>query len=378
MKYRKLGTNNDMVSVLGYGCMRLPVIDGNIGNIDEKLAIEQIRYGIDKGINYIDTAYPYHMGHSETVVGKALKNGYREKVFLADKLPTWLIKSNEDMYNYLDKQLEKLDTEYIDFYLIHTLDKMKWKRVLKNNLFEFIENSKTQGKIKQIGFSFHDDYELFEEIVDAYDWDFCQIQLNYMDEDYQAGLKGLAYAKSKDLDVIVMEPLKGGTLANNVPKDIDNIWKSVNSKRSAAGWALQYLWNYDGISTVLSGMNSYEQIDDNIKEACESGIDSLSKKERETIEKVKEIYKSRILVNCTGCKYCMPCPHGVDIPGCFSSYNNANIYNNFDYYNNHYLIFMSDSEKAGRCIKCGVCEELCPQHLPIMDLLEKVRNKFGK
>jgi hypothetical protein len=378
MKYRKLGTNNDMVSVLGYGCMRLPVIDGNIGNIDEKLAIEQIRYGIDKGINYIDTAYPYHMGHSETVVGKALKNGYREKVFLADKLPTWLIKSNEDMYNYLDKQLEKLDTEYIDFYLIHTLDKMKWKRVLKNNLFEFIENSKAKGKIKQIGFSFHDDYELFEEIVDAYDWDFCQIQLNYMDEDYQAGLKGLAYAKNKDLDVIVMEPLKGGTLANNVPKDIDDIWKSVNSKRSAAGWALQYLWNYDGISTVLSGMNSYEQIDDNIKEACKSGIDSLSKKERETIEKVKEIYKSRILVNCTGCKYCMPCPHGVDIPGCFSSYNNANIYNNFDYYNNHYLIFMSDSEKAGRCIKCGVCEELCPQHLPIMDLLEKVRNKFGK
>ena len=378
MKYRKLGKNNDMVSVISYGCMRLPILDGNVGNIDEALAIQQIRYAIDKGINYIDTAYSYHMGHSELVVGKALKAGYREKVYVADKLPTWLIKEPQDMYKYLDKQLSKMGIDCIDFYLIHTLDKKKWEKALKNNLFEFIEKAKSTGKIKQIGFSFHDNYEVFKEIVDAYNWDFCQIQLNYMDEDYQAGLAGLKYAESKELDVIIMEPLRGGTLANNVPEDIDKVWKSIYKERSAAGWAFHYLWNFRGVSTALSGMNSFEQIDDNIKEACTSEVDSLTKKEKETINKVKEIYKSRILINCTGCKYCMPCPHGVDIPGCFASYNNANIYNNFEYYNNHYLIFISDTEKASRCIKCGVCEESCPQHLPIMDLLEDVRNKFGK
>ncbi|MBK5254036.1 MAG: aldo/keto reductase [Peptostreptococcaceae bacterium] len=377
MKYRKLGNNNDLVSVIGYGTMRLPILNNSPGNIDEPKAIEQIRYGIDRGINYVDTAYPYHMGNSELVVGKALKDGYREKVFLADKMPTWLIKEPSDMDNYLDKQLEKLDTDYIDFYLIHTLDQKKWDNCLKNNLFEFIDRAKKSGKIKQIGFSFHDEVSLFKEIIDKYNWDFCQIQLNFMDEDFQAGLEGLKYAGDKNIDVIIMEPLRGGTLANNIPENIGNIWKSLGKDRSAAGWALQYLWNYKEISTVLSGMNSIDQIDDNVSEASKSESDSLSKKEHDAINEVKKIYKNRALIDCTKCNYCMPCPNGVDIPGCFEIYNNANIYNNLDYYRNQYQIFMSEDERASNCIECGLCEDACPQNLEIIALLKQVRIKLG-
>lgn len=378
MKYRKLGNNNDLVSAIGYGTMRFPVLNKDPSKIDESTAIEQLRYGIDSGINYIDTAYAYHMGNSEIVVGKALKDGYREKVFLADKLPTWLIKEPSDMDKYLDEQLKKLDTNCIDFYLIHTLDRKKWDNCLNNGLFEFIDRAKKSGKIKQIGFSFHDEFSVFKEIIDKYSWDFCQIQLNYMDEDFQAGLEGLRYAGKNDIDVIIMEPLRGGTLAKNVPPNIDKIWKSLGKNRTAAGWALQYLWDYKEVSTVLSGMNSIDQIDDNIDEASKSEVNSLTKEEHEAISAVKEIYESRKLIDCTKCNYCMPCPNGVDIPGCFEVYNDANAYNNLEYYKDQYDGFISEDEKASNCIECGLCEEACPQNLQIIELLKKVDEKLGE
>ncbi|NLY82147.1 MAG: aldo/keto reductase [Clostridiales bacterium] len=378
MKYRKLGNNNDLISVIGYGTMRFPVLNKDPSKIDESTAIEQLRYGIDSGINYIDTAYGYHMGNSEIVVGKALKDGYREKVFLADKLPTWLIKEPSDMDKYLDEQLEKLDTDYIDFYLIHTLDRKKWDNCLNNGLFEFIDRAKKSGKIKQIGFSFHDEISVFKEIIDKYSWDFCQIQLNLMDEDFQAGLEGLKYAGKNNIDVIIMEPLRGGTLANNVPENIDKIWKSLGKNRTAAAWAFHYLWDYKEVSTVLSGMNSLKQIDENVAEASDSEVNSLTKEEHEAMSAVKEIYKSRKLIDCTKCNYCMPCPNGVDIPGCFEVYNDANIYNNLEYYKDQYDGFISEEEKASNCIECGLCEEACPQHLPIMELLKKVDSKLGE
>ncbi len=378
MKYRKLGNNNDLISVIGYGTMRFPVLNKDPSKIDESTAIEQLRYGIDSGINYIDTAYAYHMGNSEIVVGKALKDGYREKVFLADKLPTWLIKEPSDMDKYLDEQLEKLDTDYIDFYLIHTLDRKKWDNCLNNGLFEFIDRAKKSGKIKQIGFSFHDEISVFKEIIDKYSWDFCQIQLNLMDEDFQAGLEGLKYAGKNNIDVIIMEPLRGGTLANNVPENIDKIWKSLGKNRTAAAWAFHYLWDYKEVSTVLSGMNSLKQIDENVAEASDSEVNSLTKEEHEAMSAVKEIYKSRKLIDCTKCNYCMPCPNGVDIPGCFEVYNDANIYNNLEYYKDQYDGFISEEEKASNCIECGLCEEACPQHLPIMELLKKVDSKLGE
>lgn len=377
MKYRSLGHNKN-VSVLGFGCMRLPVVDGKYGQIDEVESTKQVRYAIDHGVNYIDTAFPYHEQHSEEFVGRVLQDGYREKVFLATKLPSWLIKTREDMDKYLDIQLEKLQTDYIDYYLLHALNKGSWENYVKLDVFDFIEKALASGKIKNIGFSFHDEYPVFETIINAYDWDFCQIQMNYFDEEYQAGLKGLRLAGEKGIDVIIMEPLRGGRLAQQGPGVIQEIWKKAEEQHSSAGWALRYLWNYPEVKTILSGMNNMDHIKENIEEAGQAEVGMLKASEQQLITQVKEVYKSRIQVDCTNCRYCMPCPYGINIPGNFMFYNNAYVFDDKEHYKHHYYLQLKPEELAEACQQCGQCETVCPQNIAIIKELENVAEYFKK
>lgn len=379
MKCRTLGKRNpNEVSIIGFGCMRLPSLNGNEGEINEIEATKQIRYAIDNGLNYLDTAWIYHQGKSEGFLAKVIKDGYREKVYVADKLPSWLVKSREDMDKYLDIQLARLEVEYIDYYLLHALNKGSWDNLVKHNVYDFIEKAFASGKIKNIGFSFHDTYEVFEEIVTAYNWDFCQIQMNFYDEEYQAGLKGLELAGKEGVGVIIMEPLRGGNLATNVPNGVKEIYNGVNDKSSAAGWALKYLWNKEEVKLVLSGMNNLDHIKDNIKEACQAEVNMLSAEEVNALKEVKKFYKSRIQVDCTACKYCMPCPFGVNIPGNFSIFNNAFVFDNVDKFKDQYFRFIPEKSRADICVSCGECVLKCPQNINIPLELEKVNKLFAK
>ena len=377
MLYRKFGKTNEMVSILGYGCMRLPLMPGNDpSKIDEEEGIKLLHYAIDQGVNYIDTAYPYHGtgmgggGQSEPFVGKALKNGYREKVKLATKLPSWLIKSREDMDKYLNEQLERLDTDHIDFYLVHSLNAHTWKVLKENGISEFLEQALKDGRIKYAGFSFHDKLELFKEIVDYYDWSFCMMQYNYLDEEYQAGTEGLKYAAAKGMGVAVMEPLRGGKLATHIPEDVKMVFDEAETKRTPAEWALRWVWNHPEVSLLLSGMNSMEQIDSNLKTASEAVSDTLTSKELAIMDKAKSTFKARIKVNCTACGYCMPCPSGVNIPTNFSIINNYHMFGENNYTK------LEEKQKASNCIKCGICETHCPQGISIREELEDIVTTF--
>ncbi len=376
MLYREFGKTGEKISILGFGCMRFQVEDDDPKKIIEDKAIDQIRHAVDRGVNYIDTAYPYHGGMSELLVAKALKDGYREKVKLATKLPSWLVKTREDMDKLLNEQLEKLQTEYIDFYLIHALNKGFWENLKKCDVFDFMDKALADGRIKHIGFSFHDELPLFKEIVDAYDWEFCQIQYNFMDENYQAGLEGLNYAADKGLGVVIMEPLRGGSLVRKIPDDIQAIWDKADVKRTPAEWALKFIWNHGGVSTILSGMNEMIQVDENIDSAEDSVPGMLTKKEEELINEVKDVYLSRTKVNCTACKYCMPCPFGVDIPQNFTFYNNASIYLDHEGQKQTYHKYFAQDKWASKCQECGVCEEHCPQNIPIREKLKEVAAFF--
>jgi predicted aldo/keto reductase-like oxidoreductase len=375
MLYRELGQTGKSVSILGFGTMRLPVLGGDDSKVDEEKAAKMIHYAIDNGVNYIDTAYPYHGGMSEFAIGKALQDGYREKVFLATKLPSWLVTSREDMDRYLNEQLERLRTDYIDFYLLHALNRDYWSLLKKHGVFDFLDSALKDGRIKYTGFSFHDNIDLFKEIVDSYPWDMCQIQYNFMDEDLQAGKEGLMYAASKGLGVVVMEPLRGGYLASNVSQEVQEIWDSTETPRSPVEWGLRYLWDYPEISVVLSGMSDLAQIESNIKFAADGFPNSLTEEEKKLISKVKEIYRSKTRVNCTGCRYCMPCPSGVNIPENLKHLNNAEM---FDKIEEEKLIYSSLEGKASNCTECGECEIKCPQKIPVRELLKEVSKLFDK
>lgn len=377
MLYRKFGKTNEMVSTLGFGCMRLPLLgEGDPTKIDEEKAIKLIRYAIDQGVNYIDTAYPYHGidmskgGKSEPLVAKALKDGYREKVKLATKLPSWLIKTREDMDKYLNEQLKRLNTQTIDFYLVHGIDSSTWPQLKEAGIAGFLDQAIKDGRIKYAGFSFHDNLELFKEIVDYYDWSFCQIQYNYLDENFQAGTEGLKYAAKKGLGVTIMEPLRGGKLVN-VPDDVKDIFNQAEIKRTPAEWGLGWILNHPEVSVVLSGMNEMEQVSENIKIASETKANTFTEKELEVIEKAKNSFMKKIKVNCTACGYCMPCPEGVQIPRNFSAYNDYYMFGKSDTYNR-----LGPKQKASNCIECGKCEEHCPQGIQIPKELKKVKELF--
>lgn len=372
MLYRKFGSTDFDASKLGFGAMRLPTVDGDEGKINELEAIRMIRYAIDHGVNYVDTAYAYHQGKGEIVVGKALQNGYREKVKLATKLPVWLTESYTDFDKYLNEQLQKLGTDHIDFYLLHALNKNTWPKAKELGIMRFLDGAIADGRIRYAGFSFHDERALFQEIVDSYPWTFCQIQYNYMDTEIQAGSEGLKYAAAKGLAVIVMEPIKGGKLAKNPPRSIQTLWNSAQVKRTPAEWALRWVWNHPQVSLVLSGMSTLEQVEENLRIAAEAEPNSLSVEELSLIGQAKKTYTHLTKVGCTGCSYCMPCPSGVDIPRNFTLYNDAYIYDQLDASVMAYQRFLEDGARASACVECGECEAVCPQQLSIRDYLKEV------
>jgi len=387
MLYRKMPKSGDELSILGFGCMRLAV-KGD-GSIDEERATRQVRDAIDHGVNYVDTAWPYHEGQSEPFLGRALADGYREKVRLATKLPSWLIERREDMDRYLNAQLEKLRTDRIDYYLVHALVGDLWDKVENLDVAGFLDMAKADGRIRNAGFSFHGAGKDFSRIVDAYGWDFCQIQYNFLDEQNQAGTSGLEYAASKGLGVIIMEPLRGGNLTKTVPPAIQEIWDEAPTKRTPAEWALRWVWNHPEVTVVLSGMNEESHIEENLRVADQAYPDSLSKAELELVKRVERKYREILKVACTGCRYCMPCPSGVNIPLCFEEYNNLHLVDNPEGEKFMYAarlggaVALGKPEFASLCVQCGECVEKCPQHLDIPTILESVVDElegpdFGK
>lgn len=372
MKYRKFGKLDWKVSALGFGAMRLPILGNDAAKINEPEAISMIRYAIDNGVNYVDTAYVYHRGNSETVVGKALQNGYRKKIKLATKMPTWLVKSQQDMEKYFEEQLKRLDIEYVDFYLLHGLDAERWTKLTDMKVLEWLTKKKEEGKIKHLAFSFHDEYAAFKKIIDDYDgWTMCQIHYNYVDSHYQAGTRGLKYAASKGLAVVIMEPIAGGRLATTPPPEIQAIWDKAEKKKKPAEWALQWVWNQPEVSVVLSGMSTMEQVKENVRSAGRSAPGSLTEKELKIINLVAKKYAQFGYVGCTGCRYCQPCPEGVNIPTIISLYNEYFMKDRNDEIKKKYWEHITPESQAKRCARCGKCEEVCPQKLPVRDIINR-------
>ncbi|QEE16907.1 aldo/keto reductase [Promethearchaeum syntrophicum] len=386
MKYRKMGSLDWEVSALGFGAMRLPMLkEGDTEKVDVQEAIRIIRYGIDNGINYVDTAWPYHGGESEKIVGQALKDGYREKVKLVSKLPMWEVNKAEDFDIFLSKQLEKLQTDHLDIYLFHGLTKNRFKKLKNLNLIEKMEQAREKGLIHHIGFSFHDTREVFKEIIDFYHWDMAQIQHNYIDIEYQASIEGLQYAANKGIAVVIMEPIKGGKLANPTPGVTEILEKSA-IKRSPVDWALQFLWNKKEVSVVLSGMGSYQMVKENVKSASNSGIGLLTPSEKETLKQLAVAFRKVLKIPCTTCGYCLPCPNGVNIPGSLGYINELawgrkrkelETWYNFMAKTEEELKERPNEGNASFCIKCGECLEKCPQSIDIPTELEKINEIFG-
>ena len=376
MQYRRFGKLDWKVSALGFGAMRLPVIGGEYGKIDEPEATRMVRHAIDQGVNYVDTAYGYHDGNSEHVIGRILQDGYRQKVRLATKLPCWHVKTADDFDRLLNEQLEKLQTDTIDYYLLHSLGKDSWRKVHGLGVLDWAEGAIADGRIRYLGFSFHDDYDTFQEIVDAYDrWTFCQIQYNYMDIENQAGTKGLKYAASKGMAVVVMEPLLGGKLVNP-PEAVQALWDTAATKRSAADWALQWLWNQPEVSVVLSGMSAMEQVEQNLVSASRSGAGSLSGADRDLLKRVQAKYSELNPVPCTACEYCLPCPEGVNIPRVFAIYNEGMVYEEMEQARKRYAR-MRDDQLGSLCVQCRRCESRCPQHIEISEWIPRAHEELA-
>ena len=369
MQYRKDKYGND-ISALGYGCMRFTK-KGNSADLDK--AEKEVMAAIEAGVNYFDTAYVY--AGNEVAVGEILhRNHCREKINLATKLPHYLIKSIDGVEKMFQEELRRLQTDYIDYYLMHMLtDIPTWEKLKKLGMEEWIREKKASGQIRQIGFSYHGNSAMFCQLVDAYDWDFCQIQYNYMDEHSQAGVEGLRYANRKGLPVIIMEPLRGGKLVNMLPKEAHEAIAKSDRGYTAAEWGLRWLWDQPGVTCVLSGMNSSEMVAENIRIASEMTVGQFTETDFQTIEEIRKAIRKKEKVGCTGCRYCMPCPKGVDIPGIFHYYNLSSIEKKSttrkEFARNMGL--RKDSCMASQCIKCGKCEKHCPQHIAIREKLQE-------
>lgn len=372
MLYRQMGKTGDFVSVLGYGCMRFPKKGRKI---DQERTEKQVISAIKQGVNYFDTAYMY--GGSEAALGKILSKGYRDKVMIATKMPAFLVRSRKDMDSFLNTSLERLQTDYIDYYLMHSLSGTAgWERIKGLGAEDFLAGARASGKIRRIGFSYHGDRDNFRDIVDDYPWDFCMIQYNYLDEHNQAGREGLEYAASKGLGVAVMEPLRGGFLANRMPRQVQELLEHGEGERTPAEWALRWVWNHPQVSVVLSGMNEEAHIAENIRIAGSAHPGSLSVEALDHIEHVKKILAGMVKIGCTGCGYCMPCPAGVNIPMCFNYYNDKYLFHDrrfqFNYLGMTIGIEGSAPSYASLCRDCGKCEKHCPQDLPIRKHLQEV------
>ncbi len=379
MQYRIVPKNGDKLSALGFGCMRLP-LKGQV--VDEERAIKQIRFAIEHGVNYVDSAPPYHGGESEKVLGKALLDGYRSKVKVATKLTPFMLRKPEDMGQMLDTQLQKLQTDHIDYYLLHGLEAEYWKKMQDFGAIKFLEKAKADGKIVNISFSFHGSLGLFKEIVDAYDWTMCQIQYNLLDEELQAGTEGLKYAASQKLAVVVMEPLRGGGLADKLPADAKKFYDDAPIKRSPAEWGLRWVWNHPEVTLVLSGMNEEAQIVENIKTA-ETALPNIMKaQELDVVKNVAEAYRRLLKVPCTGCQYCMPCINGVNIPRNFQAYNEFYLSGDEQQARGLYAAFLMGGLTGVRadavlCKDCKQCVARCPQHINIPEKLKEVAKDLG-
>ena len=374
MEYRKMEKLGISTSLLGFGCMRFPT--NADGSIDEKEALAMIDTAYQSGVTYFDTAYPYHGGTSEGVTGKALARYPRDSYYLATKLPVWDVKSIADAERIFHEQLERLQKDYIDFYLMHALNSAHWNVIKELGLLAYCEKLRAAGQIKYLGFSFHDGYEVFEEILNSYKWDFCQIQLNYMDKDTQATLKGVALAEKLGIPMIIMEPVKGGSLAKLPHDGIDELFKKARPEASTSSWALRYAGSFDNVKVVLSGMSTMAQVEDNLKTF--SDFEPLSEAEQRIIEQAAEALRKRVQNGCTNCRYCMPCPAGVDIPRCFAIWNQYHIYENVNETKWNWTQDIEAAKKASNCVKCGKCEQACPQHIAIREDLARLQEELDR
>jgi uncharacterized protein len=379
MQFRTVPKNGDKLSALGFGCMRLPM-KGQA--VDEERAIKQIRLAIDNGVNYVDSAPPYHMGESEKVLGKALLDGYRSKVKVATKLTPFMLRKAEDMEKMLTVQLQKLQTDHIDYYLLHGLEAEFWTKMQNFGALKFLNKAKADGKIINMGFSFHGSLSTFKEIIDANDWTMCQIQYNYLDKKLQAGTEGLKYAASKKLAVMVMEPLRGGSLATKLPKEALKFYENASIKRSPAEWGLRWVWNHPEVTVVLSGMNEESQVTENLRTAETALPHSMKPEELATIKNVADAYRKQLKVPCTGCQYCMPCLNGVNIPRNFQAYNEFYLSGDEQQTRGMYAMFLMGGltgvrADAALCKDCKQCLERCPQHINIPEKLKEVAKDLG-
>lgn len=373
MQYVPFGKTGHQVSRLGFGMMRLPtrIVSGDKKVIDREEAIRMLRHGIDHGINYVDTAYGYHDGESEIVTGLGLKDGYRERVLLTSKLPQWFVNKEEDMDRLLDEQLKKLDVSCLDFYLLHALHDEAFSKLQRLNYQKFLQKAQADGRVRHVGFSFHDNHKVFLRILDDYDWDMAQIQFNYLDDQFQAGVDGLLYAGKKGISVVVMEPLRGGALASP-PEPIKKSMAFNSSGFTPVEWAFRYVGDFPQVVTILSGMSTMEQVQDNLRVFKHVKPNSLTEEQHDFIKDLKKQYLARVKVGCTGCDYCQPCPQGVKIPRIFKIYNESYMLGNMDGLKWHYDALVKEKADASQCVACGACEAACPQQLPIIDTLKLI------
>ncbi len=368
-EFKKLGIETKL---LGFGCMRFPTINGEI---DEAKAEEMIDTAYKAGVNYFDTAYVYHNGKSESFVGKVLAKYPRDTYYIATKLPVWNLKEKEDVKKVIDEQFARLDKEVIDFYLLHSMQKKAWDKAIEFEALKVIEEYRKAGKIKYVGFSFHDSYEVFEEIINSYDWDFCQIQYNYVDTEIQAGLKGYKLTEEKGIPLVIMEPIKGGSLAS-LPKEVSEPFRKIHPEWSDASWALRFVASHENVKVILSGMSTLEQVKDNL--ATFENLEDLTNCELETINNVAKTLKARTKNGCTGCRYCMPCPAGVDIPNNFSAWNLYYKYESENAASWAVRQVKATEGYATKCVGCGKCEAVCPQHLNIRKDLAQIAVEMKK